>query len=194
MKMSPLVGAVLALVICSQAGHAQAVAGSYNNSGLQLGAYLNGTGATYEDVDETDSGSGFTVRVGYGFGNRVSLFLAGTGSSMESGDYTMGHADLGARYLFSEARLRPYMQAAISGRAAIVDLGSETLEMRGVGPSLGAGLEFGITRSAAIDLGLNYTLGRYTEARFRGNSWEDLGNDGMKSSSARVDLGLIWRP
>jgi hypothetical protein len=39
--------------------------------------------------------------LGYGFGSRFSIFLAGTGSSMDSGDYKLAHADFGGRYLLS---------------------------------------------------------------------------------------------
>jgi opacity protein-like surface antigen len=166
---------------------------AYKTSGFQLGAYLSGVGASYEESNETDSGGGLTFRLGYGFG-KFALYAAGTGASMESGDYTLAHVDLGARYLFTDSRLRPYLQAALTGRASEIGFLGNSIEVRGAGPTLGAGLEYGLGRSAALDLGLNYTFGKYTEARLNNGPWEDLGSEGTQSSTARVDLGVIWRP
>lgn len=189
---------IAAAALLAASAHAQAqddFAGSqYKTSGVQIGAYLNGTSATYEQGDETDSGVGLTLRLGYGFGNRLSVFFAATGSSMDSGDYTLAHADFGARYLFADARLRPYVQGAFSGRALRFDFAGETLEARGAAPTVGAGLEYGLGRSAALDVGLNYTFGNYNEGRLSGGSWEDLGEDRIESGSARVDVGVVWRP
>jgi hypothetical protein len=39
----------------------------YKTSGLALGLSLNGTAATFEEGDETDSGGGIGFRLGYGF-------------------------------------------------------------------------------------------------------------------------------
>lgn len=166
----------------------------YKTSGVQLGAYLSGTGATYDGSDETDSGSGLTLRLGYGFNERISIYAAGTGASMEQGDYTLGHFDVGARFLVSQARLRPYLQAAYTGRAASIDIGGETLDIRGAGPSIGGGIEYAFGRAAALDVGLNYSLGSYSEGRLGGGEWEDFGSEDLSSTSARVDIGLIWRP
>jgi hypothetical protein len=113
---------------------------------------------------------------------------------MEDGDYTMGHFDLGVRYLLSTARFRPYVEGAFSGRAVSIDVFGETLEIRGAGPTVGGGLEYSFGRAAALDVGLAYTFGKYTEGRLGGGSWEDLGNESIKGTSARFNIGVVWRP
>jgi opacity protein-like surface antigen len=187
--------AVLALLMSflTAAPSSAQVIPQYNTSGIQLGAYLTGIGASYEGGDETDSGGGLTFRIGYGF-SRFSIFAAATGASMDSGDYTLAHFDVGGRVLLADARLRPYLQAAFTGRAAEIDVLGENLQIRGAGPSVGGGLEYAFSRTAALDVGLHYTFGKYSEGRLNNGSWEDLGAEGMKSSTARFDVGVIWRP
>jgi hypothetical protein len=185
--------AALLLVVAAPA-LAAAQDGTERTAGFQLAAYVSGTGAMYEGADEADSGAGLTVRLGYGFTGRIAAYASASGASMESGDYTLAHADLGARFLLTDRRLRPYVQAALSGRAASIRIFDEVFEMRGVGPTVGGGFEYGVGRSAALDVGMSYTFGKFTETRFGGGPWEKIGSDAPGSSTVRLDVGMMWRP
>jgi hypothetical protein len=191
-----MIGKILpaAIALALAAAAPAAAQEAYKTSGFVLGAYLTGAGVTVEDSDEADSGAGLTLRLGYGFGDRLAVYAAGTGSSMEDGDYNMGHFDLGLRYLLSTARLRPYAQGAISGRALVIPFLGTDLEARGSGVTFGGGLEYSFGRTAALDVGLDYTVGKYTEGRVSGEPWEDLGNESFSSNSARFNVGVVWRP
>jgi hypothetical protein len=166
----------------------------HSTAGFALGAYLNGTAASFEGGDGTESGGGLTLRLGYGFGSAFSVFVAGTGASMESGDYTLAHLDLGARYLLRTARLRPYVEGAVSAQNLRADLYGHTLEVRGGGPSVGGGLEYSFGRSAALDVGMRYTSGRFIKGRLVGEPWERLEGESFDATSARFDIGMVWRP
>jgi opacity protein-like surface antigen len=166
----------------------------HRTSGFVLGAYLNGTAASFEGEEQMDSGGGLTLRLGYGPSSALSVFLAGTGASMESGDYTMAHVDLGARYLLRTARLRPYVEGGVSAQNMKADLFGYTVEVRGGGPTLGGGLEYSFGRSAALDVGMSYTFGRFTRGRVVGEPWEKLEGESFSATSARFDIGMVWRP
>jgi hypothetical protein len=166
-----------------------------NTSGLQLGVYLNGTSLSVQEEDDLESGGGIAARIGYGLPNGLSVFLGGTTARMDPGDYTLVHYDMGARYQFrNRARLRPYLEAAVSGNSVRFDFLGETIQMRGIGPTGGAGLEYGIGHSLALEAGLAYTFGRYTQARLSGERWEALDEDSFRTEAARFNLGIVWRP
>lgn len=172
-----------------------------NTSGFHVGVFLNGSAVTLEDSDVVESGGGGSLHLGYGFNPNVSLFVRANAAEIQSdegGDsYTMAHFDLGARYSFaSEASaLRPFIQAAVSGRAFAADLGSEgTLEARGSGFTAGAGLEYFFTPAVALEAGLSYSFGEFNEGRLGGGEWVDFEDEAFSATSARVDLGVSFHP
>ena len=189
-----MIGKTLSAALALALVAAPAAAQEYPTSGFVLGAYVTGTGITVEDGDEADSGRGLTLRLGYGFGNRFSAYVAGTGSSMEQGDYIAGHFDLGARYLLSTARLRPYVEGALSGQALSIPVQGVDFETRGAGLTAAGGLEYSFSRKAALDVGLGWTFGEYNEGRIDGGEWVDLEEESFSSTSARLSIGIVWRP
>ena len=72
--------------------------------GLTIGVYLNGTALQVEDSEDVESGGGLSLRLGYGLNDNAMIYVAGTGAAVEHADfddtYTLGHFDLGGRYLF----------------------------------------------------------------------------------------------
>ncbi|HEU4885971.1 MAG TPA: outer membrane beta-barrel protein [Longimicrobium sp.] len=173
-----------------------------NTAGFSLGVFLTGSAVRAEESDEIDSGPGGTVHLGYGINQNVSFFVRVTAAEMqpaESGgeSYAMAHADLGARYSFASpaAALRPYVQAAITGRALSFDLGSEgNLEARGSGFTGAAGLEYFITPRMGLEASLSYSIGKFSEGRLGGGEWIDFEDDAFDAVSSRFDLGFSWHP
>jgi opacity protein-like surface antigen len=169
-------------------------------SGITLGVYLNGSSVKAEDQNESESGGGLSVRLGYGFSENLQLYAAGTGANIEYADaddtYGMGHFDLGARYMFGSGlnSARPYLNAAFSGRAASFDFGTETADLRGTGFTVGGGLEYFVNPSLAFEGGLDLTFGEFSEGRVGSGSWQDLGAESFRATSGRFNLGLAWHP
>ena len=56
-----------------------------NTEGLFLEAYFQGNGVTVED-DDTDSGRGLGIKVGYGFSPLFTAYLGVDGASMDVAD------------------------------------------------------------------------------------------------------------
>ena len=96
-----------------------------NTTGLFLNAHLSGNSITVDladlgdEGDETDTGGGFGLQVGYGFSDLVTVYLAGNGSSMtdDGESYDLGHVDLGVQLNFrSGQKAVPYTNLAFSYR------------------------------------------------------------------------------
>jgi hypothetical protein len=173
-----------------------------NTSGFNLGVYLSPTAAEVEDADEADTGIGISLHLGYGFGEHFQVFARGAGANIESegfvnDEFVLAHFDLGGRYSFatSASAVRPYLQAAFSGRAASFDLGNEgTLEVRGSGLTGGGGLEYFLSPSLAVEGGLSFTFGEFNEGRLDDGDWEDLDDAAFEINTTRLDIGISWHP
>jgi hypothetical protein len=68
------------------------------------------------------------------------------------------------------------------------------VQIRGFGPSVGAGVEFGVSPEAAVDVGLVYTGGDYTEGKITNDPWTSLGSDRVGGRSLRFTVGITARP
>jgi len=169
---------------------------AFRTTGLTLGVGLTGAAATFEGGDHTTRGVGVGLRAGYGVG-RFTLLAGVAAERMDVGTYTLAQLDLGGRYLFSDARLRPYVQGALSARVARKTLSGwvqRTIEVRSLGPSAGAGAEYEISPRVALDVGVLYTGGKYTHGHYTGEPWEELGADAYDGRSLRLDVGVVVRP
>ena len=189
---------------------AQSVAGgtasASSTKGFFLGAHLNGSAISAEDLsDDVESGGGFGVRLGYGFTPRLALVLDGTGAIINSTDdeYTLAHFDVALRYAFTGATRRfvPFLEAGFSGRAAgaddvtlYLDDGSQTtgdLTISGTGLTLGAGAQYYVSPKVALGLGLKWTTGEFSTVKFDNVSVDGLEID---ATSTRLNLGVTWYP
>jgi hypothetical protein len=179
-----------------------ALAQQSNTAGLNLGLFLNGTAAQVEDSDENDTGGGVSLHLGYGFSQSFQLFARAAASAIESegfadDQFALAHFDVGGRFSFGSTAtaVRPYVQAAFSGRAASFDLGSEgTLDVRGSGLSAGGGLEYFLSPSLAIEGGLSFTFGEFNEGRLDDGDWVDLEETAFEMNTTRFDVGISWHP
>lgn len=179
-----------------------AVAQRSNTAGFNLGLSLNGTAAQVEDSDENDTGGGLSLHLGYGFSQSFQLFAQASAASIESegfedDQFALAHFDVGGRFSFGNTStpIRPYVQAAFSGRAASFDLGADgTLDVRGSGLTAGGGLEYFVTPSLAIEGGLSFTFGEFNEGRLDDGDWVDLEDAAFEMNTTRFDVGVSWHP
>jgi len=164
-------------------------------TGFHAAAFLNGSAITYEDDDEAESGGGVGFVLGWGLGNLVTLYLEGVAADVEflsgGGTYTLTHADLGARFNFRSMakRWRPYAKAAVTGLYAETDiLGNDIFSISGAGVTVGGGIAYFISRKFAVDAGLEFTGGSFSEAELAG-----LKNDiDVSATSTRFNLGMSF--
>jgi hypothetical protein len=192
--------ALAAVLAGTFATGAQAQARS-NTAGFNLGVFLNGTALDVEDADEIESGAGGSVHLGYGFNQSIQIFTRIGAASIEpeggADSYTVAHVDLGARYTFGSemSALRPFVLAAVTGRAASFDLGDDdTIDLRGPALTAGVGLGYFVSPSLAIEGGFSFSFGEFNEGRLNDDDWEDLEDEAIKANSTRFDLGLSWYP
>jgi len=173
---------------------AQAAPVRSDPSGFHLGGFLNGSALQVDGQDVTESGPGAGLAVGYGFNRTLTLCLGAVGANVEMADladtYALAHVDLGIRLNFRgpQAQALPYVTLAYSGRAAAIDLYGDPFTITGAGPTLGGGVAIFLRRSTAVDIGLSWTAGSFTQAEYQGlKETIDLG-----AKSARFDVGVSW--
>lgn len=199
MKKTSILSVLLASFTWCSTGIAQDVPPQqrFTTRGFQFTVGLTGARSTIEQGESATAGIGISLHGGYGFTRRLSLFAGGTGTTMESGKYALAHVDLGSRFLLSEAQLRPYVQAGWTGRLAREEIpehfDDRVVQIRGFGPSVGAGVEYGVSPEAAVDVGLVYTGGDYTEGKITKDPWTDLGSDRFGGRSLRFTVGVTAR-
>ena len=179
-----------------------------DNSGFMLNLHLLGNGVTLVGDDtETETGGGAGFAVGYGFNDRVALYLNVDAAAIEYDEdetdvvddtYDAVTADLGVRMNFGNEgmKVRPYINAAFTGFAAVeeFDVAGEAVEsmLSGGGLTLGGGLQYFFTRSLALDLGLQATQGAFTEVTVDDED-EELAQ-GVAFTTSRFQLGVTWHP
>lgn len=198
MRNSPLAAllAAAALLAGSTSLAAQAPLSPVRSdpTGFHVAGYLSGAGIVYEDDDEAESGPGAALALGWGVSRSVTLYLEGAGANVQMTDlddtYTLAHVDLGVRIHFRgpQATVLPYLTVGYSGRAAALDLDGDPFTISGAGPSFGGGLLVFLSRRAALDFGLKWTAGKFTEAEYLG---EKVDID-ILATSARFNVGLAW--
>jgi hypothetical protein len=153
-----------------------------------------GAGIVYEGDDVTESGAGAGLALGWGVNRTVTLFLEGSGASVDMADfndsYALVHFDLGVRLNMRgpQAKALPYVALAYSGRSAGLDLGGDLFTITGAGPSFGGGVAVFFNPAVALDIGLRWTTGSFTEAEYRGAK-ESVD---LSATSARFNLGVAW--
>lgn len=163
-------------------------------SGFHFAGHVHGAGMTTEDDDEVESGPGLALALGWGFNRSLTLYIEAAAANVAMADfddsYTLAHVDLGARFHFgdSASSVLPYIAVAYTGRAAVADVLGYDLTMSGAGLSFGGGVLIFASRRAAVDLGVKWTVGTFTEVEYRG-ARESLD---MDATSARVNVGVAW--
>lgn len=176
--------AALATLTTALAAGAAAQTGPIRSDtrGFGLGVNLHGSTIGAEGETGGKASSGLGLSLGYGTSEALTFFLR------TDYGYRSTHLDLGARYSFGAptAALRPYVEAGLTGSRTSRDALSAT----GFGVTGSVGAEYFVTRKLALDVGLGYSAGRWTNVDFKGAEVEFDRN----LTAPRVNIGLKWRP
>lgn len=195
-------GLVLALALSPVATAAQLS----TSRGLSIGLQALGTSLTVEEGND-NKGGGFGARVGYGFNRIVTGFITLDGSAVEipasnstiAGEWTLAHAEIGARFHFANSLRRwvPYLETAIGGRSVSIEEARVNNQLAGKvsfnGPavSFGTGLSVFVNPKWAFDAGLRWTGGTFTEVDLGSVALRNLD---IEAASFRFGVGLVWWP
>ena len=180
-----------------------------NTQGFMGNIHLSGASLTRPEPAaggklDAESGGGFGARLGWGFSPNFTVFLGMDAATLDfkgegaEGNYGLVHLDFGAIYHFANTnrRLVPYLEVALSGRAigSNAEDGSGTSEefvQGGSGYTLGGGINYHFTRSAALNLGLSVSVGDFENAEI--DNVEIPGSEGSATSS-RLSIGMTFFP
>jgi opacity protein-like surface antigen len=163
-------------------------------TGFHLAGYLNGSAIEYEGDNDTESGGGIGLALGWGINRTVTVYLRGSAAEVDmtgfNDTYALAHFDIAARVHLRgpEAQVLPFVTAGVSARAAEIDILGDPFSITGAGPTLGGGLAIFLSPSLAIDIGLTWTGGTFTEAEYRGLK-EEID---ISATSARFEAGVAW--
>jgi opacity protein-like surface antigen len=178
-----------------------------DNSGFMLNLHLLGNGVSGVGAEaEMENGGGLGVALGYGFNDRVALYLNVDGAQIEYDEdletdedsYTAVTADLGVRMNFGNEgmKLRPYINAAFSGLVLGEEgelAGEEIVStLSGGGLTVGGGLQYFFSQNLALDVGLQATQGAFTDVAVDDED-EEL-DEGIAYTTSRIQLGVTWHP
>lgn len=179
-----------------------------DNDGFMLNLHLAGNALSGTGSDAvTESGGGLGLTVGYGFSDRIALYLTFDGGSLEYDEdsgaaedesYDLGTFDLGVRVNFRNEwnKLRPYLNAAITGVAAVdeTDVLGEDVEstVAGGGITIGGGVQYFFSENFALDVGLQATQGAFTQVTI--DDEDEEFDEGVAFSASRLQLGVTWHP
>lgn len=170
---------------------------------LFLQAHLNGTGLSV-DGNDAENGSGFGLKVGYGFSPLFTLYAGLDAASMNGAggvDYGYGLFDIGGQFNFRSGAnaLVPYLDVALTGQAAVFEdsgtvFGEPGAEITfsGAGLTFGGGLKYFVSPVLALDGSLTATVGSFTTVEYDGVSVSD--DEGIDANGARFSFGISWYP
>ena len=161
-----------------------------NTSGLSVGMHLN-TAAIRSPESVTDKGGGVGLRLSYGLNQTVAFFLAYDVATLSARlmDYGVIHTDVGLRLSLADGTSAtvPYVEGAFSGRAWNQAAYTNERAFTGNAATFGGGVQHFVNRSMALDAGLLFSHGTFTDATVNGVSVPDYRGDAVWSS--RFNLG-----
>lgn len=199
MRLFTLVGfALVATGVYAHATNAQTVRSP--TRGITVGAGLVGSAVSTNVGEETatESGGGVNLEFGYGFSPKWTGLLGLYSSAIDADlDYRISQVDLGVRYLFrdTDKQARPYLEGALSGRQFRLDVGdgtsAVTIRANSSGIALGGGVQIFFTPKVALDLGLSYAFGSFSDWEANGVSFPFREID---ATSTNVRVGVRFWP
>ncbi|MEO0558853.1 MAG: outer membrane beta-barrel protein [Bacteroidota bacterium] len=174
--------------------------------GFTVAPRIVSVGVATDNGDNADGGGGLGLRIGYGFTKTVTGYVSVEGASIEPGDdgvfrndeaYALGSFDLGAQFnLLPSSGINPFLRVALNGTTARYNVdGLSTAndpEVRGGGLTLGAGAEIRLSQVLGLELALDVTGGTIQELEVGNITIAGNGDD--EYATARLGLGLVWRP
>lgn len=189
---------LLAISLVASASNAQDTRSK--STGFTIGGGLLGSSVSTssDNTTVTESGGGLNVEAGWGFTPQLTAFLGINGSTIDGDtEYTLGQADLGVRYLFrtTDKQARPYLEGALAARQIRLDVtdGADDLTIKANSPgfSLGGGVQVFFTPKFALDLGVGFTLGSFSEWTANG---VDVPFPDVDATSTNVRVGVRFWP
>ncbi len=175
-----------------------------DNFGFMAGLHavpmgLDGVGT--EAFEEEGMGLGLTL--GYGFNERIALYATVDAGYIEydpdnpaarGEDYESVTVDFGARMSFGGEyrRMRPYINAAITGVSTLDEAEVGTIITSGGGVTVGGGLQYFYRRRWSFNAAVQLTSGEFTEVDVDDDREEFARGDAFMHT--RVHLGAIWHP
>ena len=161
-----------------------------NTSGLSVGMHLN-TSAIRSPDSATDKGAGVGLRLSYGVNQTVAFFLAYDVATLSTRlmDYAVIHTDVGLRFSLADGTSAtvPYVEGAFSGRVWNQAAYTNERAFTGNAATFGGGIQHFLDRRIALDAGLLFSYGTFTDATVNGASVPDYRGDAVWSS--RFNLG-----
>lgn len=185
----------------------EVAAQSSTTRGFLVGAHFGGAALKPQNNDRANAGGG-GVRIGYGVNRSLTLFFQGDGASFDVegeiddliGTWAMAHADLGARFNFANSLRRwvPYLQGSVTARVVnVTDIpagnpySGQEVSFSGAAVTFGGGVMFYTSGSFAIDAGLLFSGGKFTEITAGNTTVSGLD---IEAQSSRFNLGVSWWP
>lgn len=181
--------------------------GAPSQRGVVLGVFGNLSALQLDEDGGTnaENGPGAGVMLGYGSASGLTGFIRGTyaGVTYEEegggdGTFALAIVELGARYGFSsgpDAKLRLYGELGLSGTALSDEavLEGQEVDYTFAGPAilLGGGIEYDVSRSMAVDVGMALGKGRFTQLEVDGESADDF--DELDFTTVRINAGIVIR-
>ena len=170
-----------------------------NTKGFLGNLHYSRTSLKIEDADRTDQGNGGGIRLGWGFNDKFTVFLGLTASKLiieddgGDGDYGLGQGDLGLTFNFANSNraLVPYLEVALSSHAISYETPVGDVAQAGTGFTFGGGVNYFFARSAALQLGLNFTTATFDDLELDGDTQADTD---FNASGGRLMIGLNWYP
>jgi hypothetical protein len=159
-------------------------------------------------ADDTTSGFGQSLVLGYGFSQRWSVYAEESGAIVNvdsNGETLITDIDVGTRIHFRSGpnSVVPFLQLALTGRTASSEVGGSTAKSSGVGLTFGGGWHFHLTPGFGLTVAVACTAGKFgsvpdsaptTEA----GSVAEPGRRGRpcglpwRGSSGRIHAGIVW--
>ncbi|MFQ5572235.1 MAG: outer membrane beta-barrel protein, partial [Rhodothermales bacterium] len=146
--------------------------------------------------NNTQTGGGLGVQIGYGVSRLVTIYLGIDGAVIDTDEienaYTLAHVDAGVHLNFGGPRSAtiPYLNLAFTFRQATVEVGPVEVDFTGGGVTGGGGLKFFLSRTVALDLGAAATIGTFSEVE-AGTLREEID---VGAVSGRLMLGVSLFP
>ena len=197
--VSLLAAFVVSAPVAPRSAEAQSLPVRSPATGFTIGVGVAGTSvstSTTRRLSETSRGLNFEV--GWGLSPRFTVFLAATGSVVDSDlDDAVGQGEVGLRYLFraTDKKARPYAEAGIAARQVQFDFtdGTNMLTARGrsTGLLMGAGVQLFFHPRVAMDMAATITGGNLSGWTANG---ESVDAPDMDANSTNVRIGVRFWP
>jgi hypothetical protein len=199
-----LATALAAMVGTTAAAQTGTTTSRSKTAGIGVGIFASGASIDSDASDERETGMGMGLHMGYGISETVSLFGRASWFTAETSDpewqaqdYSVDEFGVGIRASWGTQAyaVRPYAQLMLAKRDFEIELGDignlGTVEGDGTAYSAGAGVEWFVTPTLAVDAGLSLSTGSLVARGGRGGysvSYE------IEATIIRLDVGVTLHP